>query len=113
MHKVDTYTANIYCGLEIGYNSYVLMSINDVKNICTTYVNEHKLCVTITETEFVYVNGNEPGVIIGLINYPRFPSEPYKIKHHAICLAEILKEKLMQQRISIVCTDETIMLGER
>lgn len=115
MKIVETYKADIYVGLQPGYEfgdgdaeeSYF---IEEVEDICQNYVDRVKLGVTVTPTTFVYVDGSEDGAIVGLINYPRFPSTPEKIKETAIDLAKILKEELGQYRVSIVCTDETIML---
>ena len=75
------------------------------------YVDEVGLCVTVTKTEYVYTNGIEDGIIVGLINYPRFPSSYLKIKGHALALAKILKKKLNQKRVTVELPNETIMLG--
>lgn len=34
------------------------------------------LCVTIEPTTFIYTGGEEQGYVVGMINYPRFPSVP-------------------------------------
>lgn len=34
------------------------------------------LCVTIEPTHFIYTGGEEAGYVVGLLNYPRFPSTP-------------------------------------
>ena len=73
------------------------------------YCDEVKLGVTFTKTEFIYVNGNEPGVIIGLINYPRFPDTNQNIKDKAFELAKKLMVELNQNRCSVVCSDKTYM----
>jgi hypothetical protein len=39
--------------------------------------------VTFTETSFVYEDGDEPGIMIGFINYPRFPSSKRDIRKRA------------------------------
>jgi len=66
----------------------------------------------MTPTEFRYTKGFEKGVIIGLINYPRFVTTAYEIKEKAIHLAQILMKRFNQNRVSIVFTDETIMLEQ-
>lgn len=109
MKKLNTFRADIYCGLRKGYGDVIYKKL-DVIKLCSGICNEIKLCVTVTDTHFVYVNGDEPGVIVGLINYPRFPEDPYKIKEKAIEIAQKLMASLEQERVSIVCTDETIML---
>ena len=108
---MKSYTVNIYIGLRAGYGD-LHFTTQDVKNICQNFVDKVGLCVTVTPTSFIYKNGSEDGAIVGLINYPRFPKDEIDIKNTAIKLAEILKDKLSQNRISIVCTDETIMIGD-
>jgi hypothetical protein len=110
--EVETYWANIYVGRQTGYDGNI-HSLDYVKAITQKYVNEVKLGLTFTSTIFIYVDGEEPGVIIGLINYPRFPSTKEKIQKQAIDLAEMLKKELQQHRVSIVFPDKTIMLGEK
>jgi hypothetical protein len=43
------------------------------------YCDEHGLCVTVTPTIYVYTGGQEVGLAVGLINYPRFRSTPQEI----------------------------------
>lgn len=107
---VDTWTANIYLGLK-ERNTGRIFTISEVKEICQEYVNTVKLCVSVTETTYIYVDGSEFGVIVGLIQYPRFPEEERDLKEKATSLAEILKNKFKQLRVSIVMKDETIMLS--
>jgi len=57
--------------------------------------------VTVTRTKYVYTGGEEEGVIIGLINYPRFPTGPNEILNHAILLGEKLLVDLDQETFSI------------
>lgn len=59
------------------------------------------LCVTVTHTNYVYTGGCEPGVIIGLINYARFPKQPYEIVIKANTLADKLLVDLNQQSYTI------------
>jgi hypothetical protein len=70
-------------------------------------------CVTVTPTKYVYKNGQEDGVIIGLINYPRFPSTKEKIMDHAERLARILCDTLSQQSFSIQNPEKTIWYSFR
>ncbi len=116
IHYAETYTATIYCGFKPGYgslNRFKKDCIRQAEAICQKYCNEVGFCCTIEPTSFVYKDGNEPGVKVGLINYPRFIKKPSEIKNHAIKIATLLKEAFEQHRVSIICTDETIMLGEK
>lgn len=111
MKAVPTFTATIYCGLKERV-SRLLWNHSDARALCQRYVDAVGLCVTYTETTFLYTDGNERGCIVGLINYPRFPSTPDMIRNHALRLAGMLKERFGQLRVSIVFPDETVMLGE-
>jgi hypothetical protein len=107
--EVETYTATIYCGLREGYSERIHKR-EEVRKIAQEYCDKVGLCVTLTDLEFIYTKGNEPGVAVGLINYPRFPASKKEIRKKALTLAEILKENLKQNRVSILFPDETIML---
>lgn len=41
------------------------------------------LCVTIEPTTFIYTGGEESGYVVGMLNYPRFPSEPLQLEDRA------------------------------
>jgi hypothetical protein len=84
----------------------------DVRSICDKYVNEIGDCITITPTEFRYVNGFENGAIVGYINYPRFPRTEKEILKRAMELAQRLKDGLGQMRVSVTTPKKTYMLGE-
>jgi hypothetical protein len=67
------------------------------------------LYVTVTETTFIYTNGSEPGLSIGLINYPRFPvKSPAELEKTALEIAEQLMIILGQLRVTVVLSDQTI-----
>lgn len=106
---VGTFTSTIYVGLREAENNFV-HSIEEVHSICQKYVDEIGLCVTVTQTEFIYTGGSEPGASIGFINYPRFPDNPECILQKTLELAGLLLNTLNQQKISIVCPDKTYMI---
>lgn len=108
--KVKTFWAKIYVGF---YNRDTKKNVGSLKKaraICQEYVDDISLCVTLTPTEFIYVHGSEPGIEIGLINYPRFPEKDFQIKIYAINLAEKLMMAFQQYKVSVVMPSETIML---
>lgn len=109
MKKIKTYICNIFLGLKEGYNG-IIHSIDDVENVLQVYCDLHGFAFTITPTKFIYTNGNEQGCIVGIINYPRFPNTEEKLKEISLEMGQILLERFKQQRLSIVCSDETIML---
>ena len=62
------------------------------------------LCVTIDPTLFISTGGEEAGFVVGLVNYPRFPSEPGKLWDRASDLATKLLESTYQH--SVLVTNE-------
>lgn len=67
------------------------MSMTDVAEIA------RGLCVTVTPTTYAFTGGTCEGVIVGLINYGRFPTHNYmEIWEQAYSLAMFLKERLGQ-----------------
>ncbi len=111
MKTCSTFWANIYCGLCEGYDGK-WHDYDEVTAICQHYCDHFGLGVTCTRTSFFYTGGMEPGVIIGLIHYPRFPHERPEqiIRNHALELGRRLLLGLGQHRVSIVMPTETVML---
>ena len=70
-------------------------------------------CVTVTETNYIYTGDEEAGVIVGFINYGRFPAEPEAIFARAYDLALKLIEGLKQQSTSIQAPDKTLWISFR
>jgi len=109
MKKINTFEAKIYIGLRKGYEA-VIHSLEEIEKICQSFCNEKGWCVTVQKLNFIYKNGNEPGCVIGIINYPRFPMDELAIKKRVLELAEILLHKMEQNRLSVVYPDETVMI---
>jgi hypothetical protein len=107
--SVPTFTATIYVGLKVRDVGFVY-PVDEARRVCQKYCDEVGLCVTVASTEYIYTNGNEPGVVVGLINYPRFPAKAEDIRSRALVLAERLREALKQYRVSVVFPDETVTI---
>lgn len=101
--SVKTFWANIFIA-----GSHV-----QAAQICRQFCLDVGLCVTLEPTTFIYTGGEEAGVRIGLINYPRFPATPEAILEKARALAERLVEGLCQHSYSIVTPDETHWVTRR
>lgn len=81
---------------------------SDTLRICKKYCNEVGLCVTVSKTEFVYTQGMESGVIVRLINYPRFPTIDFlSILDKGKLLAYKLIEGLYQGSATIITPYKT------
>ncbi len=85
---------------------------SDAVTECLNYC-EVGLCVTVTETRYVYTGDEDFGLIIGLINYPRFPKTPEEIWAHAEALAALLRLRLGQQSYTIQGPDKTVWISFR
>ena len=111
MKQVYTWESKIYSGLKItnSEKSFVY-SLDHAASLVQHYVDRVGQCFTVTPTEYVYTNGSEPGIIVGSINYPRFPSSQDKLRAQTLELAKILLDGLKQQKVSVVFADMTIML---
>lgn len=85
----------------------------EAEPICQSYCDEVGLCVTVTDSFYVFTGGSERGVIVGLINYPRFPKKPDDIWQHAEVLAAFLCDRLGQQSYTIQAPDKTVWFSHR
>lgn len=92
---------------------FIAGSAMEAETICLDYCDAVGFCVTVTETAYCYTGGEQAGVIVGLINYPRFPSTPEEIWKHAKALAAQLREQLGQQSYTIQAPDKTLWISHR
>ena len=86
---------------------------HSAKKILQKYCNEAGCCVTLHTVEYIYTNGSEFGIRVGLINYPRFPSDPATLTAKAIEIAELLRKELKQESYSVETPVETIWYSYR
>lgn len=121
MKTVPTYTATIYVGTREQYTPEI-RSIDMARNWLHNYVNLVGLCVTLSPIEYIYTgkkqsdasitDARESGFVVGLINYPRFPSTPEALREKALEIAEELRILFKQFKVTVVFPDETVMLEE-
>jgi hypothetical protein len=106
MKIIDNYEAKIWLGLRSGYTETYFQKAEVAEEI-SKWCTEKGQCVTVTPTEFFYVKndetgtGREPGLIIGFINYPRYPLSQAEIHNRARELGTLLMKKFNQYRVSI------------
>lgn len=60
------------------------------------------LCVTVDPTTFIYTGGEETGYVVGLLNYPRFPTLSHLLIERARNLALKLLEETFQNSALMV-----------
>jgi hypothetical protein len=95
--EIKTFTATIYLSGDIAV----------IKQVCRKYCLKG-LCVTVKPTLFIYTGGEEFGVEIGLINYPRFEDSEDNILQKTIELANQCRDEAMQHSWLIVTAEKTI-----
>ena len=109
MKTVPSFNIQIWLGLREGYTDKV-HTIDEVYDECKKICAIGN-CVTVTPTRFIYKDGWEDGVVIGLINYPRFPKEKQRLIYDSWGIANRLQEKFNQIRVSITTPEKTYTLG--
>jgi hypothetical protein len=98
-----TYTVTLYIAGELA----------DARRSLRRQCLEEGLCVTVMPTTFVYTAGAEEGVVVGLVNYPRFPTTPEKLLARAEKVALQLMEDLCQYSALLVAPDVTKWMTRR
>lgn len=97
----------------IRYDIFVAGDFDQAKQVCREYCFNIGLCVTVEPVAYIYTGGEEAGVRVGLINYPRFPSDEASIGASADALADLLMDRLCQHSYSIVGPSETKWFSRR
>jgi len=97
MNVLDTYTVRLYMAGDAAEAKRV------IRGICY----EKGLCVTVERVDFIYTGGEEAGVAVGFVNYPRFPSSAGRIMSIARAVAEKLMPELNQKSALLVGSDKT------
>lgn len=92
---------------------YLSGPIEVAKQILRKHVHADWLCVTIEPTLFIYTGGEESGYVVGLLNYPRFPSGKHIIQARADLIADLLLEGTFQHSALIVTPDDTRWITTR
>ena len=71
------------------------------------------LCVTVENVKYIYTGGEELGVRVGLINYPRFPDENSGIWDTAVDMAIKLRNGAYQDSVLIMDNEKTLWITNR
>ena len=105
---LKTFYANIYMGLTRGYEGEEI-DRKEVETYLSFFSNKHQIGITVTDTHFIYPSGEEKGVCLGIIDYPRYPVGSKKIRIISEGLVDDLLDLFDQERITVVYPDTTIM----
>ena len=100
--KIPTYTIRIWIAGDVA----------KARDLCREFCMEG-LCVTVTETVFIYTGGAESGAVIGLINYPKIPYDVDTMWDKATRLGEHLRCGLYQHSFLIEGPEQTVWYSKR
>jgi hypothetical protein len=97
----------------IRFDIFIAGDIDQAKQICREWCLKVGACVTVEPVSYIYTGGEEAGVRIGIINYPRFPSAQEDLNSKARSLASALLHGLHQLSCSIVGPNKTEWISRR
>lgn len=97
----------------IRYDIFIAGDLQQAKQVCREYCFDTGFCITIEPVDYIYTGGEESGMRIGIINYPRFPSDKDNLYLKTAQLAQKLMNRLCQQSYSIVGVDRTTWVSRR
>lgn len=92
---------------------YIAGDLSMIKQVCREHCMQVGLCITVEASAYIYTGGEESGAVIGLINYPRFPSTEDEIYNKARELGEKLMERCCQHSFSIMTPTDTFWFSRR
>lgn len=81
---------------------FIAGDIDVAKQVCREYCFEVGLCVTVEAADYIYTGGQETGMVIGLINYPRFHVSQAELDAKAEALAMRVMERCCQHSFTIM-----------
>lgn len=92
---------------------YLSGPLQAIEQACRQECLEEGLCVTVEPTRFIYTGGEETGAVVGLVNYPRFPSTPGSLQERGRKLAIRLLEATCQHSVLVMTPEETEWITKR
>lgn len=92
---------------------YVAGPIDVAKQILRGECLRQGLCVTVEPTTFIYTGGEEAGYVVGLINYPRFPTTSEHLWTRALGIAEDLMRDTHQHSVLLMDPTNTQWISRR
>lgn len=91
---------------------YVGGPLTFIEQCCREHVLSG-LCVTIKENKYIYTMGEETGVEIEFINYPKYPDSPESIWDSAMTLGQTIVERCHQGSFTIMDPDKVFTYDRR
>ena len=104
-----TFTAKLLIEFKESYTA-VNHTLDEVYELCDDYCRKVGVRLSVTPTTFFYTHSATHGCFIELFKNPRVPHSNYDIVGAAIDLAKRFLKEFKQERIIIICTDQTYMV---
>lgn len=104
---------NTKLGMTHWVRIYIAGDYDKARDICRNHCYKVGLCVNVTKNAYIYTGGEEEGVIVELIAYPRFPETSDAIAAKAYELGVELKSQLCQDSFLIMDPNETLWVTNR
>lgn len=92
---------------------YIAGDYREAKRICREFCFENGFCVSVYEADYIYTGGEESGIIVNCINYPRFKSTYGELYQKARALADMLMTGLYQHSYTLSGARGTIWVSRR
>lgn len=92
---------------------YIAGPVEVAKQILRQECMRAGLCVTVDATHYVYTGGEEAGYVVGLVNYPRFPSTPADLHVRALHILNLLLAGTHQHSAMLMEPDESTWITRR
>lgn len=97
----------------IRFDIFIAGDLSQAKQVCREFCFAQGLCVTVEPVSYIYTGGEETGVRVGIINYPRFPTDKSTLRNTAMALAHRLMEAMCQHSFTVAGPDETEWFSRR
>ncbi|MGV8955741.1 MAG: hypothetical protein ACOH2M_31900 [Cypionkella sp.] len=97
----------------IRFDIFIAGDADQAKQVCREHCFAVGLCVTVEPVSYIYTGGEEAGIRVGLINYPRFPTTFQALKNRADALGLLLMERLLQHSFCVIGPGETTWYSRR
>lgn len=92
---------------------HIAGNYNRIEQVCSDFVTEVGQCVNVKPTNYIYTYGEQSGAEIGLISYPRFPSNLEDIRRLAVILCERLLDECNQESATIIDNEQAIYISRK
>lgn len=92
---------------------YIAGDYDKARDICRQYCQKVGLAVNVIANSYIYTGGEENGVIVEILNYPRFPATWDDINEKAYDLGIELRQGLCQDSFMLVTPQDTLWVTSR